>query len=377
MSMRVIVCVTTDLVTDQRVNKVCASLLANNFEIVLVGRELKKSLPMPTREYPVYRFKLPFEKGPLFYATYNIRLFFFLLFSKASIIVANDLDTLLAVYIASKFKKAAIVYDNHEYYTGMPELVNRPKVKAVWKRIERFIFPKLTYIMTDNDSKRKLFEQEYNLPVVVVRNVPIYRPTKASIEVNVSIPEGKKVLLYQGAGININRGAEELTKAMVFLDDSFLLCFVGSGDVIAELKKIVKENKLENKVLFTGKVPLEILQEYTRRADLGFTLDKPICENYIYSLPNKLFDYVHAGVPILANRLMEVEYMISKYDIGTFIDSYDPSHIASKIKDIFSDPLLLKRWKDNLPKAAKEVNWQNEEKALLKLYNQVRVDLLK
>jgi glycosyltransferase involved in cell wall biosynthesis len=372
MAKKVIASVTTDLITDQRMHKVCSSLQNNGFEILLVGRKMEKSLPLGSRSYRTHRFNLIFEKGSLFYAGYNLRLFFFLLFRKADILLANDLDTLLAVYLASKFKGVPVVYDNHEYFTGVPELQHRPFVKGVWKFIERWIFPKLKYIYTDNDSKKKLFEEEYKVPVKVVRNVPVYNPEAKRIKIDIQIPSGKKILIYQGSGINVNRGAEELTDAMQYLDDSYLLLFVGSGDVVDVLKEKVRKYKIESRVIFTGKVPLEVLQEYTRRAYLGFTLDKPICENYIFSLPNKLFDYVHAGVPVLASRLVEIERLITKYNIGAFIDNHEPKHIAGKIEYIFSTPGLLEEWKGNLPKASKEVNWQNEEKVLLEIYRSIK-----
>lgn len=377
MSLRVIVCVTTDLITDQRVNKVCTSLHNHGFEIVLVGRQMKKSLPLAERIYHTRRFKLAFEKGPLFYATYNIRLFFFLLFKKADIFLANDLDTLLAVFLAAKIKGVIVAYDNHEYFTGVPELIKRPFVRAVWKGIEKFIFPKLKYVYTDNDSKKKLFEEEYKILVRVVRNVPVYNPVEIKNQLPLQIIENKKVLIYQGAGINVDRGAEELAEAMRYLDDSYILLFVGSGDVIDILKEMVVKFELGKKVIFTGKVPLEVLQEYTRRAHLGLTLDKPISENYIYSLPNKLFDYVHAGIPVLASKLVEIEKMIIKYNIGTFIDSHDPKHIAEKITYIFSTNGLLSEWKANLPKASREVNWQIEEKTLMSIYSEIEHELSK
>jgi glycosyltransferase involved in cell wall biosynthesis len=375
MSLKIIVCVTTDLVTDQRVNKVCTSLHNNGFDILLVGRQMKKSLPLTKRSYSMYRFKLFFEKGFLFYATYNIRLFIFLLFKKADIFLANDLDTLLAVYLAAKIKNVKIAYDNHEYFTGVPELIKRPFVKGVWKTIEKWIFPKLKYVYTDNDSKKKLFEDEYGVNVRVVKNVPVYNPLTSKINSEIKLPEDKKILIYQGSGINVDRGAEELTEAMKYLDDGFLLLFVGSGDVIDILKEKVKVNKLDSKVIFTGKVPFEVLQEYTRKAHLGFTLDKPISENYIYSLPNKLFDYVHSGIPVMASRLVEIERMINKYEIGTFVESHDPKHIAEKILFVFSNPELMTKWKLNLSKASKEVNWQNEEIVLLEIYNAIREEI--
>jgi glycosyltransferase involved in cell wall biosynthesis len=372
---KIVVSVTTDLVTDQRVHKVCTSLHDAGFDILVVGREMISSLPLAQRSYFTKRFKLWFEKGVLFYAAYNIRLFFFLLFVKTDILLANDLDTLLPNYIVSKLRGIPLAYDNHEYFTGTPELLQRPIVYKVWKTIERNIFPKLKYIYTDNDAKKKLFEDEYHVPVKVVKNVPIYNPVIPVQEITIRFPKDKKILIYQGTGINIHRGTEELTEAMQYLDDTYILYFVGSGDVIDVLKEIVKTLQLEKKVVFTGKVPFQELQQYTRHAHMGFTLDKPISDNYIYSLPNKLFDYVHAGVPVIAARLQEVEKMITKYNIGAFVSSHDPQHIAATIREAFETPGRLDEWKRNLPIAAQDVNWQNEEKVLVGIYNNISASL--
>ena len=125
---RVIISVVSDLVTNQRVLRTALALHSKGLIVTLVGRQMRSSLQIPERPYQTKRFKLGFETGPLFYAFYNIRLFFFLLFSKADILVTNDLDTLLPNFIISRLKKSVLFYDSHEYFTEVPELVNRPRI---------------------------------------------------------------------------------------------------------------------------------------------------------------------------------------------------------------------------------------------------------
>ena len=170
--MKIIVSVTNDLFTDQRVRKVCEFLTENDFEVTLVGRKLRNSQKMPELPYKTKRFRLPFTKGPLFYASYNTRLFFFLLFHKADILLSNDLDTLLANHRARKFKSnCKLIYDSHEYYCGTPELVERPKVQNFWRKIERKCVPKVDVMYTVNESIAKLYREEYKREVLVVRNI--------------------------------------------------------------------------------------------------------------------------------------------------------------------------------------------------------------
>jgi hypothetical protein len=192
---KIIVSVTNDLTTDQRVAKICNTLIELNFDVILAGRKLGNSLPIQ-RPYTTKRFNLWFNKGPLFYANYNIRLFFFLLFSNVDVLWSNDLDTLLANHLAAKFKNKRLIYDSHEYFTEVPELINRPKIQKIWKRIERKILPQLKDVFTVSQSIGDLYKKEYNIDVKLLRNVPLQNKETVNVE-NIKI-EGKKILIYQG-----------------------------------------------------------------------------------------------------------------------------------------------------------------------------------
>ncbi|NCB08129.1 MAG: glycosyltransferase, partial [Bacteroidia bacterium] len=201
---RIIVSVTSDLVSDNRVHKVCTTLNGMNFHVLLTGRRLPQSLPLLPRSYPTKRFRLLFHRGPLFYAEYNLRLFVFLLFSKTNVLLANDLDTLPANFLASKLRRKPLVYDSHEFFTEVPELIGRPQVKKAWEWLEQMMVPKLKFAYTVCESIAKIYTEKYGVPFRVVRNVPLAGVVHGKKENR----ETRKMILYQGA-VNTGRALEQ------------------------------------------------------------------------------------------------------------------------------------------------------------------------
>lgn len=368
---RVIVSVTNDLYTDQRVHKVCTFLQDQGYSVLLVGRKRRSSVELPLRSYNTKRMKLLFEKGPMFYACYNIRLFFFLLFHKADVLLANDLDTLLANFMAKKFKpKTKLVYDSHEYYTEVPELINRPKVQRFWLRIERKIFPRVDAVYTVNESIAEIYRDLYQKDVKVVRNIsPLWKAKRILTKKELNIPENKKLIIMQGAGINIDRGGEEAVEAMKHIDA--VLMIVGDGDVVPQLKEYVEENNLSDKVIFYGKRPYDELLNYTYHADIGLTLDKTTNLNYRYSLPNKVFDYMHTGTPVVATNVKEVTRVVNRNEIGVIIADFSVETLVKTINDLLSDEARLQHYKTNCAIAAQFENWEKETEVLKTIYPKV------
>lgn len=368
MKKKIVVSVISDLVSDQRVHKVCLYLVANDFEVNLIGRENKKSLPVEHRSYKTERIFCYFNNGVLLYAEFMIKLFFKLFAKKTDVFLANDLDTLLPNYLVATSKNKKLVYDSHEYFTGVPELEKTVTKKRIWKGFENFILPKIKYAYTVNQSIADLYGSEYGINMKVVRNVPLLQPQAQDFKK--LYPEDKIILLLQGAGINEERGAEELIESMQLLPDKFNLYLIGSGTCWEKLKISTKKLQLQERVTFIEKLPFDQLRHYTEQAHLGLSLDKPVSLNYQLSLPNKIFDYIHAGIPVLASPVVEVKNIIENFEVGTTINEVTPNCIAAAVTDVFNNPSLYDYWKANTSKAAEILCWQNEQKVLDEIFIQ-------
>jgi glycosyltransferase involved in cell wall biosynthesis len=365
------VSVINDLVTDNRVNKTCMALIECGYDVVLVGRKFSNSLPIPNWTFKTIRFKMIFKKGPVFYFFFNLRLFFVGLINKTDLFYANDLDTLAPMFLLSKLKKKPLIYDSHELFCEVPELKDSRIKKAIWQKLEAYIIPKLKICITVNDSIAKIYVAKYNVPFHIIRNISDFDQTFIpKSRAQLSMPEDKKIILLQGAGINVDRGAEELIDAMEFVQNA-VLYIIGSGDVWENLKQKVSCNKnIQNKVVLINKLPKSELINYTFNADIGLSIDKNTNLNYLYSLPNKIFDYIQAEIPILASRLPEIENIVLHYKIGDFIENHDPKTIANKLNEMLYSQ-QLSSYKKYLAIAKKEITWKSEKEKLLTIIKNI------
>lgn len=363
---KVILSVTNDLITDHRVHKVALSLQKMSFQVLLVGRKLPSSKKLEKRSYKTKRLKLFFKKGPLFYAEYNIRLFLFLRVRNAAIYLSNDLDSLPANYLISKLKKKPLVYDSHELFTEVPELINRPTIQAIWSRIERIILPKINHAYTVCESIATVYQKKYGTPFKVVRNLPHHEELILVPHEKSLVTDDRKIILYQGA-LNVGRGLEYAIKAMQHLENARLL-IAGDGDITTPLKQLVADLQLADRVTFLGRIPLEEMKYITAQANLGLSIEEDLGLNYRYALPNKLFDYIQQQVPVLVSNLPEMKKIVEQYQIGMILESHDPEQMARQFHEALFNLDLRHSWIDNLPKAAEELCWEKEENILEEMF---------
>jgi len=358
MKKRIIISVISDLSTDQRVLKVAHSCYNNGLDVLLVGRQLKNSQPLDL-PFKHKRMRLIFVNSAFFYAEYNIRLFLLLIFSRSNIFLSNDTDTLLANFCASKIRRTKLVFDAHELFPEVPELTDRPKIKWCWEKLEDWIFPNLTHSYTVCDSIANYYQNKYNIPMKVVRNVPYYR-FETKNENKLSYPN-QNIILYQGA-INKGRGLEWVLEAMPYVENAKLV-IIGDGDIRKELELQTKRLKIEDRVEFMGKISADKLHEYTPSAAIGLCLLEQLGLSYYFSLPNRIFDCIQAGVPILATRFPEITNIVENHKTGILIDHYEPEFLASTINEMLENPFNTAHFES----VAKEFCWEKEEQALMNI----------
>lgn len=361
---RILCCVTNDLCYDQRMRRICGSLSTAGYRVTLIGRKRRQSMPIEAMSFGQERINCPFEKGFLFYAFFNLQLFVKLIFKPCEAICAVDLDTLLPALLAAKLKRVKLIYDAHEYFTEVPELVGRPFVKKIWSMLASFAIPKTDLAYTVGPALAKIFKERYHKAFGVIRNLPLPQETRETI------PHDSPILLYQGM-LNEGRGLEYLIEAMHFLPGQVRLLIAGEGDLSLQLRAQVNSAGLESRIQFLGMLKPEVLSALTGKATIGLNLLENKGLSYYYSLANKAFDYIQAGLPSIQMAFPEYQNLQQEWEVFALLHGLEPQNIASTILGLLNNPEKMQELRDNCHRAAKALHWKAEEKVLLQYYREI------
>lgn len=360
-AQRLFFTVTNDLNYDQRMLRICTSLHNAGYDVTLIGFKRKTSKPLTERPFKQIRIPIIAEQGKLLYVDYWIKLFFLLLFRKADVLCAIDLDTILPVYYASLIRGKKRVYDAHELFTELKEVISRPKVHRMWLWIEKHTVPHFPVGYTIGACYAEEFKRRYGVQYGVVRNATILKPLEKT-------PAKERYILYQG-WVNVGRRFEQLIPAMQWVDAPLIIC--GEGNFYAETKALVAQYKLEDKVFFKGYVAPEELRQYTLSAHIGITLFEDSSLSNRLSMANRFFDYMHAGVPQLCNQYPEYEKANARFEIASLIAEPSPENIAASLNKLLNDDAYYQRLAQNCLLAREVYCWQQEEKTLINIYQQL------
>jgi glycosyltransferase involved in cell wall biosynthesis len=395
--------VTNDISYDQRMHRICSSLAAHGFQVRIIGVKRPGSIPLPIQPlyhatYQQQRLNCFFQKGPLFYLEFNIKLFFVLCSLSYDTACAIDLDTILPVWWATWLRHKKRVYDAHEYFTDMKEVRTRPMVQTVWKWIERTALPHFKVGYTVNQHLADLFYERLQIKLEVIRNLPSSQNEsinnsqipfpKGAVLAELTIDNGKssfiftsnnlvqllnnqfksKFIIYQGA-VNHGRGFELLIPAMQWVNAPLLI--VGQGNFLAQTTALIKAYGVEQKVFIHPPIPPAELKMLTPLAHIGITIFEAEGVNQFYSLANRFFDYMAAGVPqVCVNYPMYAE-IVEANPFALLINDIEPSTIAAALNNLLSDVVLYNRLQQECSKAAKVLNWENESNQLIAFYSRL------
>jgi glycosyltransferase involved in cell wall biosynthesis len=306
------------------------------------------------------------EKGLLKFLSFNIKLFFYILFKPIQIIHCHDLWPLPAAAFASLLKNCSLVYDAHEYYGGLNIFNKRPARKNIWMIMEWLSIPLVNTLITVSEPLGELYRKRYPQlkKVDIIRNVPKFEEPKKSEKFVDSL--FKNTVIFHGH-FKPGRGLQNLVQAMKNLPDVKLI-LVGGGELKDTLYSLDSDLKLNN-IEFVDYINQNELISHASMADIGIVLFESTSLNYSFALPNKFFEYAMAGLPILASNIETLKYYIEKYDVGKIVNPDNIEEISNTLKEMLSEEFNLKKWKSNCLQMAKECNWENESKKIVGIYD--------
>lgn len=360
-----------DFTNDNRVFKECKTLQKNGYDVTLVATRFDRSLPI---EEELEGFKVRrFNVGRIKFLPLNLLLFWFSIikyYRNSSVFHCNDLYALPPAYFIKKIlkKRAKIVYDCHEHETEAQIYIGNPILKMSAKIIERKMIPYADKVIVVSKSIRDDYVDMYKInPPALVMNCPNFHTYKNEeyFRKVFKIPKENIILLYVGI-YKQGRGLERLIslfKRATKKNKKLSLVLLTWGDGIEKLKESIKDDK---NIFIHGSAPLNVFMGYVASADFGVLLLENISKNNDYALPNKLFDYVMAKLPVITSNLKEMAQFINENKVGYVVDLNDEKKIIDLMVNL--DVNTKKALLPNLERARKIYTWKNQEKVLVNLY---------
>lgn len=355
---KILVSAFSNLSTDQRIEKICQTLHENGYIVELIGNTWGGEAKL-SRPYSVSRIIIHSKSLKTAYFEFNVKLYKTLQrrADASTMLYANDLDALSANFILAKKLNIPLIFDSHEIFSEMPAVQGKMSQKF-WRFLQNKMIPGLSYMITASEGYANWFQKKYGVQPTVVQNAP------RKINFNVEIPENQpKIILYQGA-LNPFRGIDKAILAMHHLENA-VFKIAGDGPLKQEFEELVIKEKLQNKVIFLGKLLPEDLRKVTWTADVGMSIEENGGESYYFSLPNKVLDCIQARVPVILSALPELLKIKNSFNVGEIIENHQPENIAKAIQNVLDKG--RKSYQPALARAADELCWENEEPKLLAL----------
>ncbi|MFP3997623.1 glycosyltransferase family 4 protein [Pseudomonas capeferrum] len=299
----------------------------------------------------------------------HLALLFKMLEYRATVVHSHDVNTLPTAWLAAKLSRARLVYDAHEISTSREGYKSLRKVVGF---VEKQLMPSANGTITTTDARAKYFARAYGVErPLVLQNRPrlIKSPPSNRIREELGLVEPWPIVLYQG-GLQQGRGLEKLVRTAQHVPDCYFV-LIGGGRLTQPLTQLAQELNLQHKVHFIPTVALAELPSYTASADVGVQPIENTCLNHYTTDSNKLFEYVIAGLPVIATDFPEIRRIVRSNDIGLLVPANNEQALSRTIIQLLEDPALRARFASNARKTAQNLNWESQEKCLVDLYERV------
>jgi glycosyltransferase involved in cell wall biosynthesis len=349
-----------------------ASEAGYNVWIVAMGKPFEKNQEKK-ENYLLWRILTPYYRGgPLKFLHFNWKVVLFLFKKRPDIIHCHDLWVLPAAVLPAIFTKCKLIYDAHEYYPGL-EIFTRNKIKKkIWILFEYLAITRVDILLTVSEPLAKLYREKYPRlkQTEVIRNLPKKEIPKKKFNIPNLNPRYKKIILYQGH-FRPGRGLENLIDSLPQVPEAQLV-LIGGGELEEKLRRRIEKCQLKDRVIFAGYIATDQLISATACADLGIALFEPTSINYAYALPNKFFEYIMAGIPVLASNIDTFQTYIDEYKVGLTVDPFNVGEIANTINLMISNVERLNEWRKNTKEVSKKLNWEMESKKMNRIYEDIQ-----
>jgi glycosyltransferase involved in cell wall biosynthesis len=352
---------------DTRCKNLYDTLSTNGYEVEFLGFDWTTKDFVPSEgNISIHKLKKGFLSIS-FYLKFIWHTKLKLITSKASIIFAEDIYTLPFSIIFGKLKHAKVYYDSRELFGYLAGLKEKKFKQTFWKWTENFFIKRADKVIVTGKMDGEFLRQEYGIEnIILLRNLPrYYKPeTKINLHSQLQIEKSKKIILYQGVLLK-GRGIEKVFEVLKDLPNHIFI-IAGGGEFEDFYRRLSVEMKLTDQVIFLGKLTQEDLPKVTASVDVGVSLIENLSKSYYYALPNKLFEYIMAEVPVISSNLPQMQEVVEKYDVGLVVNIDNKTELIDAIKKLTDDSSLHESKKQNCHIASQELNWEKEVTSLLK-----------
>nr|BCX01285.1 MAG: hypothetical protein KatS3mg041_1331 [Bacteroidota bacterium] len=356
---------------DSRTLREAEVLEALGWEVHLFGYDRPGESQAPWSVHPLPEGP---RRGPTRFWAHDRAVRAALLHMPARLYQALDLYSLPACAWAADRHGGVLLYDARELYPDVAATVGRPWVRLFWRLLEARFIRRAQWVFTVSDGIADLLAHRYGIArPLVVRNIPAYRSTGRTHRLadELGLPRGTFLFLHQGQ-MQKDRGLEKLLVAFARADlEQSHLILMGGGPLREALSLLARRLGVADRTWFLDPVPPGELLSYTASADVGLTLLEDSCLNHRYALPNKLFEYLMAGLPVLASDLPEIRRLVVEFDVGLVVNPRDEEALRSALERMRRDASALWRWQQNTTRVFDHYRWEFERCTLQSVYERL------